>query len=157
MSKQDIPDITPEERVVRIIFHPFHIQNNGKLKRGAFLPPHNSNEVSVQRLLLFSSNSCKREGQRMASEHNKKQSKRKEYVGLGLLYVCSILESDVDIEKAPSKKSDGHANILFKDKLIRHEPTPPQMIKAINRLLKRCKYYHDPDPNSTEWEGGELI
>lgn len=100
MSKQDIPDITPEERVVRIIFHPFHIQNNGKLKRGAFLPPHNSNEVSVQRLLLFSSNSCKREGQRMASEHNKKQSKRKEY---------------------------------------------------------GCKYYHDPDPNSTEWEGGELI
>jgi len=152
-----IPEVTPEEKIVRIIFHPYHVKSNNNLKAGAFTPPLGSNEVSVHRLRLVDPNFCKKEGQRMAKEHNTKYSSPRKYVGLALIYVQTVLNAGLEVKKAPSKSSHGHANILYKDKPVKGEPLPARMSKAIKKILKECKYYPDPDPDSDSWQGEELV
>lgn len=86
-----IPDILGEdEKLVRIIFSPFHInkKNPTKLTPNAFRPPSGIDEVSVNRLSYTTANACKQHGKNMNSDF-------KAFFGLATIRYTDVLKSCV--------------------------------------------------------------
>lgn len=75
--------INEDEPCVRCVFHPYHIDSKGNIKREAFLPPNGKNDVSLFRLNYMSLDKCIEHGNGMSSSGKK------------FLAIASITQKDV--------------------------------------------------------------
>lgn len=145
-------ELKRDEKLVRIIFYPYHYdKKRNKLKRGSFQPPYNRDEVSVQRLLIVDVNFCKKLGKEISIKSNKKR-----YIGLALVIVKSVLKAGAFVKAPHSKNSLGHANIYYGYTIQRDEPIPVKMAVTINKIIDSCKFYLDPNPDVELWVGEKL-
>lgn len=160
MKKSSIPPIQDNERVIRIIFFPKYYDNKRcELKIGAFGSKADKDEVSVFRLLLATLNYCKKKS-KIIQANSKKLHKKKEIFGKPLEYVGMALVSvnvikNVGAKIIPTSK-DGHANIVYNFIVKRGEPRPPKLIEMMQTILHNCKFFKDPTPDSSNWEGEDL-
>ncbi|MFI3297882.1 MAG: hypothetical protein R3Y59_09735 [bacterium] len=148
----EIPsEISDEERIVRTIFSPYHIdKNKKKLKPGAFRPPSGSNEISVDRFDYTSIDACKAKGKLMNGIN-------KSFTGIALSSAEEVKSiSGVTIVASPSRKNRCHADISYDFVLKKGEECSPENLFKIKQLTKQFKLYMDRDPDSDHWCGDEI-
>lgn len=105
----NMPNILGEdEKLVRLIFSPFHIdkKNPTKLTSNAFRPPSGLDAVSVNRLTYSTADACKQQGRIMNSE-------TKAFFGLATIRYKSVLESHAFARASQLDNNLAHADIYF--------------------------------------------
>lgn len=73
-------EIADEEVIARGICSPFHVRKNGTLKPTAYLPPNDTDEISVMRASWIGADACKRHARLLENPHEGKI-----YRGIALL------------------------------------------------------------------------
>lgn len=147
-----IPDILGEdEKLVRIIFSPFHIdkKNPTKLTPNAFRPPSGIDEVSVNRLSYTTADACKQHGKRMNSDF-------KAFFGLATIRYSDVLASRAFARVSKLEENPAHADIYFGVILQKGEPAPAEINSALKELAMKARYFPDPDKESFEWLGNDI-
>ena len=81
-------EIKDDEPCLRCIYHPFHIDSKGKIRREALLPPNNRNDVSLFRRNYMSVEKC--------IAHGKKANAlmQKTLVAIGSITLNDVLENN---------------------------------------------------------------
>ncbi|HEY1018438.1 MAG TPA: hypothetical protein VGE25_05540 [Sediminibacterium sp.] len=174
--KKEIPfQVGNNELLVRGILHPMFYSNSNKtVKREAFLPPSNRQDVSLLRHGYSTDNFCKIHASSLVIKDN-------QYCGLATFCAFhpkevfdSIIPAErikVEIKGTPIdengvyistppvyKKSRGlpmHADMLYETPLVKGAPQTKHRQFA-NKLAKVSNYFHDPKPNSQKWSGEKL-
>lgn len=170
--------VKDEEIIVRGLVDPlFWSHNKKKFKKEAFMPPPNSNDVSVLRLIYTDDHACKRHASSLQIPNNV-------YVGLavvlskdirsvnnaipnnevGVDVVCTPLDIEnkvVPKNKVVYKEDQGlpmHADILYSEANVREEVgNPREKIGQISMAISKfAKGENDPDPSSNDWKGPSL-
>lgn len=178
MSGIEIPFVFEEEEpMVRCIGHYlYYSKSKAKLKPTAYLPPPDSNEVSLIRKRYTSENRCK--------EHAKAIKKGGyTYCGLARTYVRDLLYNSEDytfdngdnviteLEFTPlnennEKREDSpilsedpglpsHADLIYNWTPVKGQNAP----NAIKRIAKKISespqtiFFEDPNPETDDWNG----
>ena len=147
-----IPDILEEdEKLVRIIFSPFHIdkKNPTKLTPNAFRPPAGLDEVSVNRLSYTTANACKQHGKSMDSAN-------KTFFGLATIRYKAVLACNAFARVSKLDNNPVHADIFLGVVLQKGEPAPAEINLILKELAKNARYFADPDRASVEWLGDDI-
>jgi hypothetical protein len=148
----NIPNILGEdEKLVRIIFSPFHIdkKNPSKLTPNAFRPPSGIDEVSVNRLSYTTAGACKQHGKRMNSDF-------KTFFGLASIRYSAILEANAFARVSKLDNNPSHADIYFGVILQKGEPAPAEINLALKELAAKAKYFPDPNTTFETWLGEDI-
>jgi hypothetical protein len=148
----NIPNILEEdEKLVRIIFSPFHIdkKNPTKLAPNAFRPPSGIDEVSVNRLSYTTADACKQHGKSMDSDN-------KSFFGLASIRYSAILEANAFARVSKLDNNPSHADIYFGVILQKGEPAPAEINFALKELVSKARYFPDPDRASNMWLGEDI-
>lgn len=170
---REIPRIIQEDEViVRGIFYPYHVKKD-KIKREAFIPPKNRNDVSTMRLSHSSPNQCK--------FHLKSiETQDKKFQGLSVFKAIHIRivnkerlgEIEVDIQASPLDENDiernsneiildidtgnpFHSDILYSRNLT-DEEEPKTEIRMLAEAIKKKVVYYKDITDSHEWNGEYL-
>lgn len=150
-------DVADDERIVRAICAPVHIDSKGRLKHGAFDPRPVGQGMSVMRHAYMDADACKVRGQALTTQN-------KTYKGLAVLLAARIRATGAEVVDSRAIYL-GHGDITQDDILggvviVPHEP-PPAAVRE--RLLARAKnltraavYYTDPQPDGPTWTGPPL-
>lgn len=154
-----VPDsIQNNEKVVRVIFSPFHLnKKKTKLQANAFRSLYDKDEVSVTRINYTTANFCKRQGKKIESEESQKGTK-KEFYGLAVVGYSELIDLKIGLRASPiMPENPFHADIFYGCIRKRNEPLPSEVNERINRLAKEvARYYPDPNKNSESWDGHDL-
>lgn len=148
----NIPNILGEdEKLVRMIFSPFHIdkKNPTKLTPNAFRPPSGIDAVSVNRLFYTTADACKQQGRIMNSES-------KTFFGLASIRYKAVLESNAYARASQLEDNPSHADICFGIVLQKGQPAPAEINFALKELAAKARYFPDPDREVLEWLGGDV-
>ena len=175
--KTPIPlNIQAEELLIRGIVHPmFYSNSKGKLKREAFIPPPQKQDVSILRRLYAPDDSfCKNHCKSIAIGDSTYcgmatfLSQHVDEVNIGVPYEIAVSVKATPIDENENYVGDGlevfldslglpmHADLLY------NVPTPPQGQPATlhrvlaNKLVKLAVFYLDESPQSDYWDGEEL-
>ena len=140
-----------DEKLVRTIFSPFHIdkRNPTKLTPSAFRPPSGIDEVSVNRLSYITANACKRHGKSMNSDF-------KTFFGLSTIRYTDVLASRAFARASKLEENPAHADIYFGVILQKGEPAPAEMNSVLKELATKARYFPDPNKESLEWLGDDI-
>jgi hypothetical protein len=147
-----IPDILGEdEKLVRIIFSPFHIdkKNPTKLTPNAFRPPAGIDEVSVNRLSYTTADACKQHGQSI-------NSNVKAFFGLATIRYSDVLASRAFARVSKLEENAAHADIYFGLILQKGEPAPAEINNALKELVTKARYFPDTNKESSAWLGDDI-
>jgi hypothetical protein len=144
----DIPiEIDGEEKIVRIIRTPSHINKKGKLAPAAFRSKAGTDEVSVIRQSYVGTKFCKSKGKEIMADA---------YLGLAVLIVKDIRHTGSAIEDSRDEFC-GHAHISHGVILSPDEPPNSEInlfiTERCRELVKVTSLYIDPDPSAVEWTG----
>ena len=148
----NIPNILGEdEKLVRIIFSPFHIdkKNPTKLTPNAFRPPAGLDAVSVNRLAYTTAGACKQQGRFMNSE-------TKAFCGLASIRYTVVIESKAFARASQLADNPSHADIYFGIVLQKGEPAPAEINFVLKELAAKACYFPDPHKEVLEWLGGDV-
>ena len=153
----DIPvAIDGDEKIVRGIFYPYHFdQKKQKLKPEAFIPPYDTDELSVIRSTYMRINFCKEKEKEIKSRGSPKNI----YVGLACIIVSRI--RDIGINVVDSRRVYcGHADIKTGCIVRKEEPGAPKDVKRrreiAKQLINRSIMHVDPNPSISSWQGSRL-
>lgn len=168
--RREIPfDIHERELMIRCIGHPFFYSiNDNRIKREAFLPKPDENEVSIIRHDYTNSNYCKCYCMEL-------QFQNFQYCGIatfnaavissmGNCYGILILATPLNEKKEYIKYRPVytntlgvpmHAGIVFPNKIVKGTPCT-EYRKFASLMAKSVKYYGDPNPKLKKWEGDLL-
>jgi hypothetical protein len=153
---KDISDTIPnilgeDEKLVRIIFSPFHIdkKNPTKLAPNAFRPPSGIDEVSVNRLSFTTADVCKQHGKAMNSDN-------KTFFGLASIRYSAVLEAKAFARVSKLENNQAHADIYFGIVLQKGEPAPAEINLALKELAAKAKYFPDPNKEPNNWLGEDI-
>lgn len=179
MSRQVVSrSVEDEEIIVRGLVAPLlWSQNKKRFKKEAFMPPPNSNDVSVLRLSYTDDNFCKRHASSLQIPNNV-------YVGLAVVlpkYIRNVNKSipnnevEVNVVSTPIDEENKvvpldvvvytndkglpmHADILYSEANKKEEiGNPREKIGQISMAIsKSAKGENDPDPDSDTWKGTPL-
>lgn len=168
-------NIESNELLVRGILHPiFYSNSDNAVRREAFLPPPNKNDVSLLRRRYTNDDFCKNHASKLVIGTNT-------YCGLATFHPYhldtiykDLQESDkilVIVKATPIDKegnyiikgpvlrnSSGlpmHADMLYDTPIIKGEPQTKHR-KFASQLAKICTYFKDPMPESNGWTGVRL-
>lgn len=171
--------ILEDEICIRCILSPlFCHSTKRKLKENAFLPPPNSNEVSLLRLMYTDLTRCK-----LHAKHIEETLKEKvsdiQYQGLASITSKDVNEANEDLNMtcqivyAPMDENGNyisndkdiyadesglpmHANLLYPYKMERGE-VKTEARKYARRLLKLAKFEYDDNPEGMTWDMEKLL
>jgi hypothetical protein len=152
----DLPlEIADEEKIVRAIFFPQHIDSRkNKLKPAAFRSPPDTDEVSVIRHTYMGSDFCKVKAKGIAH-----RSPTITYVGLAALRAQEIRATGSTIHDSREEYC-GHAHISHGVVLPHDEPLNSELNMVVTERCRALRdsahYYTDPNPSADLW-GGETI
>lgn len=147
-----VPDIFEEgEKLVRIIFSPFHIdkKNPSKITHIAFRSPSGIDEVSVNRLNFTTATFCKNQGQAM-------NSLAKTFSGLATIRHKVVIDLGAFVRISKQVDNPFHADIYYGIILQKGEPAPAELNLKMKDLARLAFFYPDTNPNSVEWEGDDV-
>ena len=166
MANRISRNIEDKENIVRGIFHPYHIKSNGSIKREAFIPPKNRNDVSVMRLDFASSDICKLHLKAIETP-NKKFRGIAEFTAAAVRHVnrertgsveVSLKASPLDENRQERKPDEEildtdlgnpfHADLLYSQALT-DEAEPKTEIRILADALRK-QIIHFEDINDTE-------
>jgi hypothetical protein len=143
-------EIADEEAIARGICSPYHVKR-GKLKPDAYLPPYNSDEISVMRASWIGADACKRHAKTLEN-----LSEGKVYKGLAILSAQQIRQSGAELIDTRNV-FEGHADIRHGIIQRRGEPLPPEQLMKLRGRAKAlasiANYFPDPDPTTLSWSG----
>jgi hypothetical protein len=148
----NIPNVLEEdEKLVRLIFSPFHIdkKNPSKLTPNAFRPPSGIDEVSVNRLFYTTADACKQHAKSMNSDN-------KTFFGLASIRYTAVLESNAFARVSKLDNNPSHADIYFGVILQKGEPAPAEINLALKELAAKARYFPDPNIVSGAWLGEDI-
>jgi hypothetical protein len=150
-------EINYSEIIVRGVFHPFFYSvSKGKLKREAFLPPPDKNDVSVLRHDFTEDDFCK--------DHCKSLNMGPEQTFCGLATFCAYhieetnqrQKTNVELSPTPMPGLPMHASILYEEPINKAGVPNTAFREYANKLKKRANYFNDPDYSSQGWKGNIL-
>ena len=151
-------NVSGDERILRAIYSPFHVDKNNRLKTGAYNPTPKTDELSIMRFEYLGTRLCKRKARSFENPKHKK-----EYRGFAVLRVSRVRNAEMEVVDS-RRHYCGHGDIKLLMEQLRgrepHEPLPPEVGKQLEdlkrRLLTASKYVQDPDPQHTHWRGAKL-
>ncbi len=147
-----VPDnFKEDEKLVRIIFSPFHIdkKNPTKITHIAFRSPSGIDEVSVNRLNFTTATFCKNQGQAMNSE-------AKTFSGLASIRHAIVLDLGAYVRITKQETNPFHADIYYGIILQKGEPAPAELNLILKNLARKAYFYPDTHLNSNNWEGEDV-
>lgn len=153
-------NISLDERILRILFHPMNIKKTGNLiKPNSFKSPSGIDEVSTNRLDFTTFEFCKMHAKRIQNPTEKRT-----YFGFAVLKNKEIIKAKAIVEFSP--KLFRYLNLTHSDIKIGHirpvpvngigEELPSEFTLIIDELASNAKLYTDPNINSIEWLGDQL-
>jgi hypothetical protein len=171
--------VANDETLVRALLHPLlYSQSKNKIKREAFLPPIEKNDVSVLRLNYSDSNSCKNFAANIVIPNQT-------YCGLGIVLCGSIREANSEENKlddgtviscdvlatpldergilstkeiilATDKGAPMHADIVYSCNHIKQGEPQTILRKMAEKILRKAFAFIDPAPLQPDWTGNDL-
>ena len=172
MAKQIPIKLQDDERIVRGIFHPYHVKK-GKIKREAFTPPKHRNDVSTMRLDYASPDTCKLHLKAL-------EASGKTFQGVAAFKVTDVKDvnsrragrvavemkatplNEYDIERSQEETildtdpgNPFHADILYSDNLT-DEAEPKTEIRILAEELRKRVIYFKDESDAETWEGDAL-
>lgn len=170
---REVPKIIHEdEKIVRGVFYPYHVKKD-KIKREAFTPPKNKNDVSTMRLSHSSPNQCKSYLKSIETQSKKFQglavfkakhieivnSERKGKIEVELkatpLDENNIIRSNEETIHDTDKGNPFHSDIVYSHNLTDEEEPRTEIRMLAEEIKKKVIYYKDTT-DSSEWNGEEL-
>ncbi len=155
MSSQ-IPDtIQNSEKLVRIIFSPYHVRSNRKtgeirgIKNSAFYSIPEMDEVSVTRIDYSSLDFCKTQAKRM-------ENTIKEYQGFAIVKYSDVINSGAFVKVTKIPNNLAHADIYYKRLKQRGEPYPAETLLVIEEIVSKSIFIQDPSPDEEGWQGQNI-
>ena len=147
------PKVDDGEKILRSIFSPMNLSSDFKsLKPNAFRPPGGYDEISVNRLDFTTPNFCK-----SISKEMENPEKKRNYFGFALLYANQIFEHDFDVVYTPNENNKFHSDIKIGHIVEAGKELPAEVNYKIKKLAASAKLFEDTKPNSSTWEGDEII
>src|SRR5690349_19394828 len=118
--------VSGDERVVRAIYSPYHLDKQNNLKHQAYNPTPATDEISVMRLEYMGVQLCKRKAKSFENP-----AQRKVYRGFAVLRTSILRASDMDVVDS-RKYYCGHADIklLMQELQTALEPGEPLPAEA---------------------------
>lgn len=171
--------ILEDEICIRCILSPlFCHSTKKKLKENAFLPPPNSDEVSLLRLIYTDLNRCKLHAKHIEDTLKEKVSDI-QYQGLASITSKDVNEANLELDMsclivyAPMDKDGNyipdykdvysdesglpmHANLIYPYKMEKGK-VATEARKYARRLLKLAKFEYDNNPESMTWDMGAFL
>lgn len=141
------------EKIVKVIFSPLNVKSDRKsIKSNAYRGPAGKDEVSVMRQDYCSPTFCKQHGKKIQAPKEKKA-----YFGFGLLTAEKIRNVGANVEYTPEEHNDFHADIKIGYIPEKGQELPAEYKYKVDEMTNASKIYPDPNPDSNEWEGEDLI
>ena len=139
--------VSDDERLARAIFHPFHVDKTGRLKKEAFKAPTGRRDVSVNRLRALSADECKARSVQIRNPGD--------FQGFAVILTGEVRHCGADVVDTRECYL-GHADILHSIVLESGVPAPPEFNQRLKSLALAARYIADPDPKAEGWNGPEL-
>jgi hypothetical protein len=149
-------EIDDDEKIIRAIYSPINLhKNKSKINNNFYKPRAGEDEISVNRLdyttPVFLKNLAKA-FQNIEGGRN--------YFGFSLLKASEIRENKFRVEFSPIKEpieNPYHADIKINFTVEKGVPLDSELSHKIKNLTVQSRFYPDPQPDSIEWNGSELI
>jgi hypothetical protein len=141
--------VADDERIVRAIMVPAHLDQKGRLKRAAFRPAPETDAVSAMRAEYMTETDCKVHAKKAANPNAK-------YVGFAKISAREIRECGSEVVDA-REDFFGHAHICHGiASPPRGEPLPPQILKQLEERLdclrNKSRFIPDSNIESDTWD-----
>lgn len=155
-------DFKDEDRITRTIFSPINLKKKKKdvLNANIFIPPYESEDLSVNRLDYTETNFIKR-----ISKLIEQPDKLRKYHGISVLNVLQIKKAKADIVYTPTYINNDkvvdfpnpvHSDIKIGHIVVRGQTLPAHISLKIDELVSSSRVYVDPNPDEDVWNGAEL-
>lgn len=150
--------ISDEEMIVRAIFSPYHVDSKTrKLKRAAFDPFPETDEISVMRVSILGPHRCKARARKLEDPAN-----RKVYTGFAVLSARKIRNASMAVVDSRNDNFLGHADIktgvIMPKRGVPKEPEQMWALRAVaDELVSKSRYCPDPCPKLRKWAGEALV
>ncbi|ALU75171.1 hypothetical protein AUW17_07805 [Tenacibaculum dicentrarchi] len=157
----DIPnDFSELEKITRTIFSPMNVKKDDSLRNNAFTTPANLDEVSVNRLNYTTPNFIKK-----ISKFISNPDKGRSYLGIAVIDVKEIYESDSDIVYTPNEitidettlENKFHSDIKIGFVKEAGNQLPMKYVYKVEQMVQKSRFYKDNNPDSESWESGDLV
>jgi len=153
-------DFSNLEKITRTIFSPINVKKDESLRNNSFTTPANLDEVSVNRLNYSTPNFIKK-----ISKFISNPDKGRSYLGIAVINVKEIYESDSDIVYTPNEitideitlENKFHSDIKIGFIKEAGNPLPMKYVYKVEKMVQKSRFYRDNNPNSESWESGDLI
>nr|MBV6629732.1 hypothetical protein [Oceanococcus sp. HetDA_MAG_MS8] len=145
----DIPiEVLDDEKIIRTIKTPHHINKKLKLRPAAFRPPPERDDLSVMRLDHMGADGCKNKSKEIAGES---------YLGLAAINAGEIRKTGASIEDSRQGQFCGHADISQGMSAPKKgETAPPVLAERYKALSDAARLYIDEEPQADHWTGGVI-
>ncbi|MGB2678475.1 MAG: hypothetical protein WAN12_15430 [Candidatus Acidiferrum sp.] len=151
--------VAEDERIVRAIYSPFHVDKHDRLKHQAYHPTPKTDEISVMRLEYMGATLCRRKARSFENP-----AKKKEYSGFAVLRAATVCSHGMQIVDS-RRYFCGHADIrLMMEELANREsdePLSPEVGKRLKdlkeRLVKASTFISDPHPRACNLKSHQFL
>lgn len=143
----------PEEKILRIVFHPQNFTDGGKPKSNIFRSRKGEDEVSVIRYDYTNPDFCKNYGKKIQNPP------KTNFYGFALILVKEITKTGSEIIFTPRKKKKSrfynpyHADIKIGYVCTKGEPLPAEYQYKVDEMKEKARLYKDGNPKSECWKG----
>ncbi|OBQ52888.1 hypothetical protein JJL45_09095 [Tamlana sp. s12] len=156
-QKISLPNkISGTESIIRAVYSPINLHKNGKKLNNSFYKPKaGEDEISVNRLDFTTPIFLKK-----LAKIFENTSERRSYFGFSLLKASEIEDSGLRTVYSPLAKpveNPYHADIKIDYVVEKGVQLPSEISYKIKNITVKSRFYSDPNPESKEWNGNELI
>jgi hypothetical protein len=150
-------EVEVDERLIRAIYSPYHVDKHNKLKHQAYDPTPGTDEISTMRLEHMGAPLCR-------SKAKSFQNPPKIMAGLAMLRVATVVSRGMRVVDSRWHYC-GHADIrLLIAELVNRqkgEPLPPEVGKQFRdlkeQLVRSSTFFSDPNPNKSNRRSREFL
>jgi hypothetical protein len=140
-------DVAEDERIIRAIYSPYHVDKHNRLKHQAYDPTPGTDEISTMRLEHMGAPFCRVKAKSI-------ENPKKVLAGLAVLKVATVVSKGMQVVDSRQQYC-GHADIRLLIAEIANrqkgEPLSPVVGKHFRdlkeQLLKSSTFFSDPNPN----------
>lgn len=156
-QKISLPNkINRTETIIRAVYSPINLHKNGeKVNNSFYKPKAGEDEISVNRLDFTTPIFLKK-----LAKFFENTSERRNYFGFSLLKASEIEDSGLRTVYSPLKEpvyNPYHADIKIDYVVERGVQLPAEISHKIKNITVKSRFYSDPNPESKEWSGDNLI
>lgn len=150
-------EVEHDERIIRAIYSPYHVDKHNRLKHQAYDPTPGTDEVSTMRLEHMGVPLCR-------SKAKSFQNPTKLLAGLAVLRVEAVVSEGMGVVDS-RRHFCGHADIRFLitelANLKKGEPPSPEVGKRLkdlkNKLVESSTFFNDPRPEAPNRENQDFL